>query len=97
MSTTLNLTTPETSPTKGVAVISARKPKRLSVVEQVIHMFKSGGRIAAFLGMLTGGCIPVFTFFIAHRVLPFCRDFSFTFFGLIGVAMWAVGARRAGM
>lgn len=90
MSTTLNLPTPTTSHAKGIAGISTKRSKRLTAVQQVIQMFTSGGRIAACLGMLTGGCIPAFTFCIAHRVLPFYRDLSSTFFGKLGIAMWAV-------
>jgi hypothetical protein len=90
VSTTLNLTTPTTSHAKGIASSSSRKSKRLTAVQQVIQMFKSGGRIAACLGLLTGGCIPAFTFCIAHRVLPFYRDLSSTFFGMLGIAMWAM-------
>jgi hypothetical protein len=90
LTTILNLLTPPTNQPKGTAGNSAKKSKRLTTVQQVIQMFKSGGRIAAFLGLLTGGCIPAFTFCIAHRVLPFYRELSSTFFGMLGVIMWAV-------
>ena len=90
MSTTLDLLTPPTNHLTGTAGISERKSKRLTTVQLVMRMFKPGGRIAAGLGMLTGGCIPAFTFCIAHRVLPFYRNLGYTFFGMLGIAMWAV-------
>ena len=53
-------------------------------------MFKPGGRIAAFLGLLTGGCIPAITFFVAHQVLPLYHELSFTYLGMLGGLMWVV-------
>lgn len=90
MSTTLNLLTPPKNNPGGTAGISAKKFNRLTTVEQVIQVFKPGGRVAAFIGLLTGGCIPAFTFCVAHLVLPSYRELSFTFSGMLGVIMWAV-------
>jgi hypothetical protein len=90
VSTTLNLLTPPTNLTQGTAGVSVKKPKHLTTVQLVMRMFKPGGRIAACLGLLTGGCIPVLTFCIAHCVLPFYLELSFTFRGVLGAFMWAV-------
>ena len=90
MSTTSVPPTPPTNHSKGTVGSTAKKPRQLTTVQLVIRMFKPGGRIAAFLGMLTGGCIPALTFCVAHRVLPDYRGFSFTFLGMSGPSMWAV-------
>lgn len=90
MSSTLNLLTPPKNDTKGTAGISAKKFDRLTTVEQVIHVFKPAGRIAACIGLLTGGCVPAFTFCVAHLVLPSYLELSFTFSGMLAVIMWAV-------
>lgn len=80
----MNLLTPTKNYSKATASISAKKFDRLTVVEQVIHAFKPGGRIAAFIGVLTGGCIPTLTFCVVHLVLPFYRELSSTLWGMVG-------------
>jgi hypothetical protein len=90
VSTTLNLPTPPTNRSTGTAGTSVKKSKRLTTVQLVIRMFKPGGRIAAVLGLLTGGCIPAITFCVAHRVLPLYHELSFTYLGMVGVFMWVV-------
>ncbi len=91
MSTTLNLLAPPKKPSKGIAGISTAKFERFTVVEQLIYAIRPGGRIAAFIGLLTGGCIPALTFCVVHLVLPFYREFSFTPWGtVVEVAMWGV-------
>jgi len=91
MSTTLNLLTPPAKYSKGTAGISSEKFERLTVVQQVIHAFKPAGRVAAFIGLLTGGCIPAFTFCVAHFVLPFYRDLNVTLWGMVErTTMWGM-------
>jgi hypothetical protein len=90
MSTTLNLLTPPAKHSKGTGGMSSEKFERLTVVQQVIHAFKPGGRVAAFIGLLTGGCIPAFTFCVAHFVLPFYR-FDVTLWSkAVVIAMWGM-------
>jgi hypothetical protein len=90
MSSILNLQIPPTNHSTGTAGISVKKAKRLTTVQQVIRMFKPGGRIAACLGMLTGGSIPAITFCVAHRVLPLYHVLSFTYLGMLDGLMWVV-------
>jgi hypothetical protein len=91
LSTPLNLLTPPANYSNGTAGTSAKKSKQLTIVQLVIRMFKPGGRIAACIGVPTGGCIPVFTFCIAHLVLPFYRELSSSIWGTVaGVLMWGM-------
>jgi hypothetical protein len=50
--------------------MTAEQFERLTVVQQVKHAFKPGGRVAAWIGLLIGGCAPIFTFGVVHFVLP---------------------------
>lgn len=70
MSTALDLVTPLKKSSKKIGGISAEQFERLTVVEQVVHALKPGGRIAALMGLVMGGCAPAFTFGIVHFALP---------------------------
>lgn len=80
--TSLNLITPAKRQAKKkaarrrsasfrTATMTSEQFERLTVVQQVRHAFKPGGRLAAFIGLLMGGCAPIFTFGVVHLVLPF--------------------------
>lgn len=91
MLTTMNLHTLPNSAAKGSAGLSARKFDQLTVVEQVIYAVKPGGRIAACIGLLTGGWIPALTFCVVHFVLPFYLELGSTLWGkLVGIAAWVM-------
>jgi len=91
VSTILNLHTLPNNNSKATANISAKKFERLTVVEQVLQAFNPGGRIAACIGALTGGCIPALTFSVVHLVLPFYRELGSTLWGMVvGITMWAM-------
>ena len=83
MSTSLNLLTPLKKSSKK-AGISAEQFERLTVVEQVIHAFKPGGRIAALIGLVMGGCAPAFTFGVVHFSLPFHRELRIILWIIVG-------------
>lgn len=50
-----------------------RAPKRLSVVDQVRHAFRPANRLAAMIGAVFGGAIPVSIYLVAHQ-----EAYSFT-------------------
>jgi len=90
VSTILNLHTLPNKNANTTANISAKKFQRLTVVEQVLQAISPGNRIAAFLGALTGGCIPALTFSVVHLVLPFHRELGSTLWDMVvGITMWA--------
>jgi len=79
--TSLNLVTPpkrlvkkKTSRSKAAsyraATMTGEQFERLTVVQQVRHAFRPGSRIAAWIGLVMGGCAPMFTFGVVHFVLP---------------------------
>jgi hypothetical protein len=79
--TSLNLVTPpkrlgkkKTSRPKSAsyrtASMTEEQFERLTVVQQVKHAFRPGSRIAAWIGLVMGGCAPIFTFGVVHFVLP---------------------------
>lgn len=91
--TSLNLVTPpkklvkkRSSRSKSApyrtATMTAEQFERLTVVQQVKHAFKPGGRIAAWIGLLMGGCAPMFTFGVVHFVIPHHPERSIT--------LWAI-------
>ena len=84
MSTTLNLLTPLKKSSKKAGSMSAEQLERLTVVEQVKHAFKPGGRIAALIGLIMGGCAPAFTFGVVHFALPFHRELSIILWLIVG-------------
>ena len=43
------------------------KPKDPSVIYQVKRAFKSGNRLATFVGMLLGSFVPIGVYFTCHR------------------------------
>ncbi len=91
MSTVLNLHTSPNNYSKATVSLSAKKFERLTIVERVLQTIKPGGRVAACIGALTGGCIPALAFCVVHLVLPFYRELGPTMWGkVVGVTMWAV-------
>jgi len=76
MSTVLNLDTPQKKPSRKSGSMSAEQFDRLTEVEKVIHSVKPGGRVAALIGLVTGGCAPVFTFGVVHFAIPSHRELN---------------------
>jgi hypothetical protein len=81
--------------------MTAEQFDRLTVVQQVKHAFKPGGRIAAWIGLLMGGCAPMFTFGVVHFVLPLHPERTYILWTIAGggllfsapkVAKWAKSA-----
>jgi hypothetical protein len=64
--------------------MTAEQFERLTVVQQIRHAFKPGGRTAAWVGLLLGGSAPGFTFGVVHFVLPMHPECS--------IILWAIAA-----
>lgn len=66
------------------ATMTAEQFDGLTVVQQVKHAFKPGGQIAAWIGLLMGGCAPIFTFVVVHFVIPLHPERTYL--------LWAIAA-----